>query len=122
MGDEIKVTAPGKPYTVDKCDGCGRELDPRTDGVLLHTESDRIFCVRCALRNEGATEDEIANPAFVEYVTCGIHERRPGNRLYIPDAFPDIAVRHGETPLDDTPTDSDGVRRPPTKVRNDTPG
>jgi DNA-directed RNA polymerase subunit F len=66
MGDKYTLTkidsAGAVEIEIDKCDQCGKVLDVRTDTVLLEVSTDRIFCVSCVLRNEGATKIEIADP------------------------------------------------------------
>lgn len=94
----VGINTPGSvEIEIDKCDQCGKVLDARTDGVLFEVKTDKIFCVSCALRNEGATKEEIADPEFVKVATSGVNVRE--SRALAARPANDLIIENGEFPI-----------------------
>ena len=88
MGDDLEIKiieAPGDPIG-DKCDRCGKVMNPNVDGCLLHVATNKLYCVACALEREGMSRDEIT-PELVE---C--------TRQEIDKTFPDIVIKGDAIP------------------------
>lgn len=83
-----KITeAPGEVFEGDTCDRCGKQLNPSTDGCLLHVQTNKLFCVACALEREGMSKEE-TTPELVE---CTKRE--------VDKSFPDLLIEGNAIPF-----------------------